>query len=74
MFADVDHDGLGRLLTPASPLDFSSEPRLPPRPSPRLGEHTDEILRDVLQFDEGRIAAIRQSGAVGEAAPKIAAE
>ena len=35
--------------------------------SPLLGEHTDEILRDVLRFDDGRIAEIKASGALGGA-------
>jgi len=33
--------------------------------SPLLGEHTDEILRDVLRFDDARIAEIKGSGALG---------
>jgi formyl-CoA transferase len=33
--------------------------------SPLLGEHTDEILRDVLRLDEARVAEIKASGALG---------
>jgi formyl-CoA transferase len=33
--------------------------------SPLLGEHTDEILREVLRFDDSRIAEIKASGALG---------
>ena len=32
------------------------------RPS---GEHTDEVLRDVLGYDDERIAALRAAGALG---------
>ena len=39
--------------------------RLGSERSPLLGEHTDEILRDVLRFDEKRIAEIKASGALG---------
>ena len=31
---------------------------------PRLGEHTDAVLRDWLDFDDGRIAALRAAAAV----------
>ena len=44
LFQAVDHPGLGEMLTPASPLYFSSAGRVPALPAPRLGEHTDEIL------------------------------
>jgi formyl-CoA transferase len=33
--------------------------------SPLLGEHTDEILKDVLRFDAERIAHLKASGATG---------
>ncbi len=42
--------------------------------SPLLGEHTDEILRDVLRFDDSRIAEIKASGAIGGAPARAAAE
>ena len=34
--------------------------------SPLLGEHTEEILRDVLGYTGDELARITQSGAVGE--------
>lgn len=37
----------------------------PEAPGPLLGEHTDAVLRRVLGYDEGRIAALRAAGAVG---------
>ena len=46
MFTEVEHP-VGTYLTPASPLDFSRSGRLAARPSPRLGEHTDEILAEL---------------------------
>jgi formyl-CoA transferase len=41
--------------------------------SPLLGEHTEEILRDVLKFDRRRIDKVQASGALGEPVP-LAAE
>lgn len=37
----------------------------PPAKAPTVGEHTDEILRDVLGYDDARIARLRDSGALG---------
>ncbi|PNQ94733.1 formyl-CoA transferase, partial (plasmid) [Azospirillum argentinense] len=42
--------------------------------SPLLGEHTDEILREVLGFDERRIGEVRDSGALGAARRPLTTE
>jgi 2-methylfumaryl-CoA isomerase len=46
MFTRVEHP-VGTYLTPASPLEFSRHGRLPAVRSPRLGEHTGEILAEL---------------------------
>jgi crotonobetainyl-CoA:carnitine CoA-transferase CaiB-like acyl-CoA transferase len=43
MFSMVEHP-VGTYLTPASPLTFSASGRIPAKPSPRLGEHTEDVL------------------------------
>lgn len=35
---------------------------------PHLGQHTEEVLRSVLGYDDARLAAMRAQGAFGEAA------
>jgi len=64
MFALVDQPGIGTYLMPGSPLDFSNVPRLPPQPAPRLGEHTDEILLEVLGLSEGEVGKLHDEGIV----------
>ena len=46
LFADVEHPGLGRYLTPGSPLRFGPATVVPPRRAPAFGEHTVEVLRE----------------------------
>jgi 2-methylfumaryl-CoA isomerase len=46
MFSEVDHPGLGRFLTTGSPLRFGGAAHVPPRPAPKLGEHTEEVMRE----------------------------
>lgn len=48
----------------ASPLNLATTPPLYTRHPPALGEHTDEVLRDVLDLDDEAIAALRTVGAI----------
>jgi crotonobetainyl-CoA:carnitine CoA-transferase CaiB-like acyl-CoA transferase len=47
----------------ANPIKLDGE-RLPSRPAPVLGEHTDELLRDA-GLGPAEIAALKASGAAG---------
>jgi formyl-CoA transferase len=69
---EVDHPTRGKYLTVGNPIKLSDSPTEVVR-SPLLGEHTDEILVDVLGFDAGRVEEIKASGATGATKP-IAAE
>jgi formyl-CoA transferase len=69
---EVDHPTRGKYLSVGNPIKLSDSPTEVTR-SPLLGEHTEEILREVLGFDENRIAEIKNSGAVGQA-QRLAAE
>jgi crotonobetainyl-CoA:carnitine CoA-transferase CaiB-like acyl-CoA transferase len=42
-----------------------AEPPSAPRRAPDAGEHTEQILREVLGYDQQQIAALRESGALG---------
>jgi formyl-CoA transferase len=61
---EVDHPTRGKYLTVGNPIKLSDSATEINR-SPLLGEHTDEILREVLGFDEREIEEIRTSGATG---------
>jgi crotonobetainyl-CoA:carnitine CoA-transferase CaiB-like acyl-CoA transferase len=70
MIVDVKHPVFGVLREVASPIKTDGATTAPD-PAPRLGEHTDEVLRDVLGYPEARIAALHASGALGRpAAPE----
>ncbi|MGN8119764.1 formyl-CoA transferase [Labrys sp. WJW] len=61
---EVDHPERGPYLSVGNPIKLSDSPTVVER-SPLLGEHTQEVLRDVLGFDQGRIDEIAGSGALG---------
>jgi formyl-CoA transferase len=61
---EVDHPTRGTYLTVGNPIKLSDSVS-DVRRSPLLGEHTEQILRDVLQLDDAKLAEIRASGAIG---------
>jgi formyl-CoA transferase len=69
---EVDHPTRGPYLTVGNPIKLSDS-IADVRRSPLLGEHTDEVLRDVLRYSEREIDAIKTSGAVSAAEKKEAA-
>jgi len=70
MFARIEQPGIGRYLMPGSPLEFSGSPRVPPAPAPRLGEHTDQVLGDVLGLSGAEIGALHDAKIVAGAADR----
>ena len=64
LFAEVEHPGVGTVLTPRTPLDFSRAEARAPAAAPRLGGHTDEVLADVLGLSGGEIGKLRDEGVV----------
>jgi 2-methylfumaryl-CoA isomerase len=64
MFEEIEQPGVGRYLAPRSPLEFSESGRLPVRRAPTLGEHTEEILTQLLGLSEGEIADLERRGVV----------
>jgi len=69
---EVDHPTRGKYLSVGNPIKLSDSPAEVTR-SPLLGEHTEEILTQVLGYSADEVARIKASGAT-EAAKKSAAE
>jgi benzylsuccinate CoA-transferase BbsE subunit len=63
-FVDVDHPRLrSSFAYPGAFAKFSATPLVQPRPAPRVGEHTAEILGE-LGLTERAVAALRDEGLV----------
>jgi 2-methylfumaryl-CoA isomerase len=67
MFGLLEQPGIGPVLTPASALRFD-ERRLPPRHTPRIGQHTREVLGELLQLPSDVISDLERRGIVGGSA------
>ena len=63
LVAEVDHPTAGRVRAPGIPVRLSGTPPSVRRHPPELGEHTDEVLRE-LGYTKEEIAALRRDGAV----------
>ena len=71
LFEEVEQPGIGCYPMPGSALEFSASPRIRVQPAPMLGQHTDEILAQVLGLDSTAIGRLHDAGVVAgpEAGP-----
>jgi 2-methylfumaryl-CoA isomerase len=70
MFSMLQQPGIGEYLVPGSPLEFSALGRLPPTRAPVLGEHTDQVLAELLGLSDTEIGRLHDAGVV--AGPTVA--
>jgi crotonobetainyl-CoA:carnitine CoA-transferase CaiB-like acyl-CoA transferase len=63
----IPHPTAGTVPNIETPLHMSLTPTVDPVAAPLLGEHTGEVLRKTLGYDDRRIAALAEAGAFGKA-------
>ena len=64
MFDMIDQAGVGNILAAGAPWDFSGFDRSAVKPAPELGQHTDEVLSDILGLSSGQIGILHDKGVV----------
>jgi len=64
MVVETDHQVLGKIPIVNRPIKFPGDSQPVPAAPPVLGQHTDEILREILGFTSDRIAQLRASKVV----------
>jgi formyl-CoA transferase len=69
MVVEVPHPERGSFVNVGCPLKLSDSP-VEVRRSPLLGEHTEEIVRDVLGYKDEHIENLRDAGAFSKEPPK----
>ncbi|HKE79737.1 MAG TPA: CoA transferase [Solirubrobacteraceae bacterium] len=67
MFEEIEHPDVGRYLAPRSPLDFGSHGRLPVARAPLLGEHTEDVLAELLALSPREIGDLHDRGVIATA-------
>lgn len=58
VFREMPDPRAGTFRYVANPLRFSDTPVVEERPPPHHGEHTGEVLRDLLGYDEAAVGAV----------------
>ncbi len=61
---DLEHPLAGTVPSVASPLRLAATPPAYERAPPTLGQHTDEVLREVLGYDQRQIDELREAGTI----------
>ena len=64
MIVEYDHPEVGKVRLPGNPIKMSGVSGTISKPAPRLGEHTDAILSQVLSLSSDEIASLRRQGAI----------
>lgn len=67
IFAEIDNPSGLRYPAPGAVAKFSAGDRQVVRRAPRLGEHTNEILTNILGLSEGEIGRLHDAGIVADA-------
>jgi formyl-CoA transferase len=62
MYVELDHPQRGKWFNVGMPIKLSASPAVIKR-SPLLGEHTDEVLKDVLGYGDEQIGKLKTAGA-----------
>jgi 2-methylfumaryl-CoA isomerase len=69
MFSSVRHAGGQTYLTPGAAAELGSGTRRPAGQAPRLGEHTEEVLANVLHLPGSEIGRLHDAGIVHTTKP-----
>jgi 2-methylfumaryl-CoA isomerase len=67
MFSTITQPGVGEMLAAGLPLDFSARQRVPAAPAPRLGEHTGQVLHDLLGLSQAEFGQLVERRVVAAA-------
>jgi len=61
----IPHPKVGWVPNVRLPIRYSRTPIVDPVAAPAVGEHTNEVLRDLLGYDQDRLAEVAAAGAFG---------
>jgi crotonobetainyl-CoA:carnitine CoA-transferase CaiB-like acyl-CoA transferase len=65
LLSKIAHPTAGWVPNIEPPIKMMQTPAIDPVAAPILGQHTQEVLRDTLGYDENRLSALTAAGAFG---------
>jgi crotonobetainyl-CoA:carnitine CoA-transferase CaiB-like acyl-CoA transferase len=63
-FIELEHSGFGKHTFDGPVTTFSATPSRPTRAGPLIGEHTFEVMKDILGYSDDEISDIAATGAL----------
>jgi crotonobetainyl-CoA:carnitine CoA-transferase CaiB-like acyl-CoA transferase len=64
---EVEHPRLGKVTVAGPAARLSETPAAVRTASPLMGQHTDEVMKELLGLSEAQIGELRAAGAFGPA-------
>lgn len=64
MIREVEHPVAGKVRVPGSPIRLSDSPLDEVFPAPLLGQHTDQVLSEMLGLSEQQLSELREKQAI----------
>ena len=64
MVKEIEHPVCGSMKFVNTPVKYSHSTPSIRTPPPLLGQHTDEILKDIVRMDESEIKELKAEGVV----------
>ncbi|MBW2367408.1 MAG: CoA transferase [Deltaproteobacteria bacterium] len=64
MLAEIDHPVAGKVKVVATPVKLSETPAVVTRPSPLLGQHTEQVLEKTLGYTRGEIETLKAQNVI----------
>ncbi|MBL4889481.1 MAG: CoA transferase, partial [Candidatus Lindowbacteria bacterium] len=64
MVVEMDHPKAGKISLTGIPIKLSGTPGEIKTPPPMHGEHTDELLKEILQMSDEELTQLREEGAI----------
>jgi formyl-CoA transferase/CoA:oxalate CoA-transferase len=70
MVVTAEHAAIGEMRLAGRPVKFPGSPQRPVTAPPAMGQHTAEVLRDLLGYSDAEIHALRRDGVIDRVKPR----